>query len=176
MATKKHFALVPELVPAPLFGRCASQMLRGKALWRTKIRPDTLATGGNCCCICGAVDGPLICHDKWQYDDKAATATLTGFEIHCRMCDAVTHVGRNMQLATQAGNPQQFLLAVLNHLCAVNRCPPHVAEGIIADSMTVWERRSKKRWTVKVAPSLVKQYPELAALPEFTPPPISSRA
>lgn len=166
---KKTFVLIPELVPAPLWGRSAYRMLGQRVIWKKKIRPDALTAANNRCCICGAADGRLICHDKWQYDDKNATATLAGFEIHCGMCDTVTHLGRAMQ----GDDPREVFLAALAHLCAVNHCPPNAAQGILADALAVWEQRNKKKWTIEVAAPLVKRYPELAALPEFVPPPLS---
>lgn len=165
--TKKTFALAPELVPAPLWGRSAYRMLGTRAIWKKKIRPDALAAASKRCCLCGTADDRLICHDKWQYDDEKAIATLAGFEIHCGMCDTVTHLGRAMQ----GDNPREVFLAALAHLCAVNQCPPEAAQELLADALAVWERRNKKRWTIKVAAPLIRLYPELAALPEFVPPP-----
>jgi hypothetical protein len=166
MATKKKLVLVPELVPGPLWGRSAFQMLGRRATWTKQIRPDALEQAGNRCTFCGASEGRMICHDKWQYDDKQAIATLVGFEIHCVKCDAVTHVGRAMQ----TGPRREILLAVLNHLCEVNKCPPKAAEGILSSALDQWTKRNKKKWTVKVAASLIERYPVLAALPDFVPP------
>lgn len=143
-------------------------MLGQRVAWKKQIRPDALAVAKNRCSVCGSADGRLICHDKWRYDDKKAIATLVGFEIHCSLCDATTHVGR----AAQLGPVEEVLLEILNHLCNVNRCKPKEAEAILESAMALWQKRSQKEWTIKIAAPFVKQYPELAALPEFVPPPI----
>jgi len=164
-ATSKTMPLIPELIPAPLWGRSAFRMLGRRVTWEKKIRPDALNQANNSCSLCGSSEGRLICHDKWQYDDKNAIATLVGFEIHCAACDAVTHVGRSMQ----TGPAKEVLLAVLNQLCRVNQCVPKVAEGILAAALEQWGKRNKKNWTIRVAAPLINQYPELAGLPEFVP-------
>ena len=167
---KKRIAhlLLPELVPAPLWGRSAYRMLGGRVAWTKRIRPDALAKSGNRCDICGSAEGRLICHDKWQYDDKVATATLVGFEIHCTNCDAVTHIG----LAANLGNREEVVMSAVAHLCKVNRCSEDEAVEILFAAMDLWNKRSQKKWKIKVAPPLVKTYPELAELPNFMPTPI----
>lgn len=166
---KKQYLLVPELVPVPLWGRSAFKMLGQRAPWIKRIRPDALAESNGACSLCRSSEGRMICHDKWKYDDERAIATLVGFEIHCAMCDVVTHVGR----AAITGSAEVVLLDVLNHLCRINICPPDVAEQILKDALEQWNIRNKKKWTVKVIPALVARYPELAPLPEFLPQPRS---
>jgi hypothetical protein len=165
MASRKMYRLIPELVPRDLWGRSAFQMLKGKPAWTKKIRPDAIAAADGSCQICANNPDVLVCHDKWKYDDKARIATLVGFEVHCRSCDAVTHVGR----ATQMGDPEQVLMDALMKLCEVNGCEPPVAEKILADALDLWTRRSEKRWKVSVAPKLLKTYPELEGLAKFKP-------
>ncbi len=58
---------------------------------------------------------------------------------------------------------------ILAQLSKVNGCTKREARGILADAAEEWRERSKKTWKVKVAAPLVKQYPELAALPKFNP-------
>ena len=167
VSKKKKPLLVPEMVPGPLWGRSAFRMLGQRVAWTKKIRPDALAEANNSCSFCRTTEGRMICHDKWQYNDEQAIATLVGFEIHCAMCDAVTHLGR----AAMTGPPEEALLAALNHLCRVNECLPEVAEQIVSNALSQWKNRNKKKWTVKVQLALVARYPELAALPDFMRPP-----
>jgi hypothetical protein len=68
--------------------------------------------------ICVASADVLVCHDKWKYDDEASVATLVGFEIHCRSCDAVTHVG----WIAQVKDREQALKDARMKLCEVNEC------------------------------------------------------
>lgn len=164
--SSKTFKLIPELVPGPLWGRSAHKMLANRVVWTKQIRGDAIASANNCCEVCGAADRGLICHDKWQYDDKQTTATLVGFEVHCRDCDAVIHAGR----AIKTGPPEvQGIL--INHLSKVNRCTRQIAQRIFDVAWDQWRARSKKEWTIKVVLALVQRYPELAKLPDFDPPP-----
>ncbi len=171
MTEKKKLILTPELVPGPLWGRSAYRMLGRRAKWTKEIRPDALKKANNRCEVCGSNSERLICHDKWQYDDKRLIATLIGFEIHCSKCDLVTHIGHSANFVSESAD--EILLSALNHLCKVNNCAPEAAQTAILDAFKKWEKRSKKSWVVQVAPKLIEQYPELAALPEFEPTPSS---
>jgi len=159
------YRLIPELVPEPLWGKSAYKMLGGRAAWKKRIRPDALTKSDNRCGICESAEERLICHDKWQYDDKAATATLIDFEIHCSACDSVTHFGR---LAAGIGL-EEALQIVVPHLCKINQCTADKAVQIMLDAGTIFNKHSQKKWKVMVAAALVKMYPELADLPSFTP-------
>lgn len=147
--------LVPELVPKPLWGISAPHALNKSTAWKS-IRKDTLAEAGNRCQFCGT-DTRLECHDKWEYDDKKSIATLIGFEIRCKMCHMATHIGRARQLG--------FLREAVMHICNVNRCTPDDVSKVVDAEMPLWEKRSKKKWTVAVAPALLKRYPRLEAVP-----------
>jgi hypothetical protein len=45
------------------------------------------------------------------------------------------------------------------------------AVTVLKHALDLWMKRSKKEWSITVATSLVEQYPELARLPRFVPPP-----
>jgi len=161
----KPHVLVPELVPSDLWGRSASKMLGRRASWIKHIRPDAISQAQNRCELCGIKADPLICHDKWVYDKKKAMATLSRFEIHCRNCDSVTHIGR---LAKVLG-PENAIPAAILHLCNVNKCDQQMAVKILKDALFLWEKRNKKKWKINVAPELLNRYPDLAELPNFKP-------
>src|SRR5258708_22864638 len=80
MERRKIALLMPELVPGPLWGRSAHKMLGNKAVWRMRIRGDTLAEANNRCSVCKSSEGRMTCHEKWGYDDRQFVATLLGFE------------------------------------------------------------------------------------------------
>jgi hypothetical protein len=168
-ATKKKLLLLPELVPGPLWGRSAHKMLGNRAIWKKQIRGDALTRASNRCSFCKSDEGRLICHDKWQYNDKQSIATLIGFEIHCSACDSVTHVGRAFMGASNEER-EEVLRFVILHLAQVNKCKPEMAQKILMAAMDQWIKRSNMKWTIEVAATLVEQYPELVALPEFVPP------
>jgi len=159
----KTALLMPELVPGPLWGRSAHKMLGNKAVWKMRIRGDALAEANDCCSVCKSSEGRMTCHERWGYDDRQFVATLLGFEIHCSNCDLVAHAGRAFKIG--------YGEVVISHLCAMNECDVDHAVTVLKRAMDVWMKRSKEEWKIKVASSLVKRYPELAALPKFVPPP-----
>jgi hypothetical protein len=156
------YRLNPEMVPSDLWGRSAYRMLGGRAAWRKQIRPDALAKSKDQCETCGDSSGTLVCHDRWVYDDKKAIATLSGFEIHCRGCDSVTHFGRMFKIGAD-------LTPIFAHVCRVNECNFQEAVTTLKDACLLWEKRDKKKWRIVVASALLKTYPELAELPSFRP-------
>lgn len=156
---------MPELVPTDLWGRSAHNLLRNSNAWKNGIRPNELERAGHKCELCGAKDERLICHDKWKYDDRRATVTLIAFEIHCRSCDSVTHLG----LAMKFGPPEEVLKAALLHLCRVNNCQAETGMGLIADAFAQWDKWSANKWKIKVSVELLGKYPELKQLPGFNP-------
>lgn len=155
--TAKTFRLIPELVPRPLWGVSAPRALKKSTAWKA-IRTETLTTAGDKCQFCDT-GAQLECHDKWEYDDKKATATLVGFECRCKMCHFATHIGRAMTLGPM------YLQQAVAQLCKVNACTVKDIDDILSVEMPLWEKRNKKRWTVVIAPDLLKRYPRLAEVP-----------
>jgi hypothetical protein len=148
--------LVPELVPEPLWGVSAYRALGKSTPWKA-IRQDTLHEASNRCQFCGSEGPQLACHDKWEYDDRKCIATLIGFEIRCPLCHLATHIGRAMRIG--------HLQEAVEHICKVNGCTVKDVEKVIDAEMPLWKKRSKKKWTVVVAPALLKRYPRLQAVP-----------
>jgi hypothetical protein len=159
-AKPKKFPFVPELVPAPLFGRSAYRMLEKRKAWKI-IRQDALGKAGQCCEACGTTQGQLSCHEKWDYDDTEATATLVGFEISCQLCHMISHAGRSIS--------HGFKSELIAHLCKMNECTEAEALGIIDAAMAQWRERSKRKWTIRISPAMRKLYPDLGRLPNFVP-------
>ena len=152
----KTYRLMPELIPAPFWGVSAYRHFGKTKPWK-EIRQDTLANADYRCESCEA-DGPqLACHDKWKYDDKTRVATLVGFEIRCLLCHNATHVGRAIELGFEQDAIQQ--------LRKVNRCADREVVEMIAAARSQWEKRSEKKWTVAIAPALLKRYPRLGEVP-----------
>jgi hypothetical protein len=150
------YRLMPELVPAPLW-RVSAYRLFGKTKPWKEIRQDTLERAGNKCGACDA-DGPqLSCHDAWSYDDKTCVATLIGFEIRCHACHNATHIGRANALGFEQDAHAQ--------LRRVNGCTQREVDAMVEAAMGLWEKRSRKAWTVAVAAELLRRYPRLAEVP-----------
>jgi hypothetical protein len=62
------------------------------------------------------------------------------------------------------------MLPILVHLGRVNGCNSREVIAILREATELWEKRSKKKWKVAVAPALLKKYPELEELSAFRPP------
>jgi hypothetical protein len=137
-------------------------MFGSRAIWKKHIRGNAMVEANNRCVGCGAGEGRLFCHEKWTYDDKKGTATLTGFEIHCGNCDLVAHPGRAVNMG--------YGDVMLSHLCTLSGWKPKKAATAVVQAMALREVRSEKDWGIIVAPVLLKKYPELTALPKFVPP------
>jgi len=127
--------LVPELVPEPLWGISAFQVLRGSKAWKV-IRKDALDKALNRCESCDADGRGLSCHDKWKYDDKKCVATLIGFEIRCPLCHLATHIGRAMSLG--------YGREAVEQLCKVNKCTVRDVDDILAAEVPVWKNGAKR--------------------------------
>jgi len=155
-AKSKTYRLAPELIPAPLWGVSAYRKFGKTKPWK-EIRQDTLELAGDKCGACGADEPQLSCHDAWSYDDTRCVATLIGFEIRCQSCHNATHIGR--------ANALGFEQEAHAQLRKVNGCTQEEVDAMVEAAMEMWEKRSMKRWTVVVAPALLKQYPRLEEVP-----------
>lgn len=132
-----------ELVPRPLWRQSLRKIL-SDGEW-DRLRQWALDRAGNTCVPCGRhVEGgkDLICYEQWAYDDQAATQTLTGVEIHCWDCDAVTHIG----YAGFRGGGAAVVQA-LRRLVTVTGCTPQQAMNAYGEAMRLHERRSDREWT-----------------------------
>jgi len=49
----------------------------------------------------------------------------------------------------------------------VNGCTNRDVDLMLAAAMSLWARRSERKWIVTVAPALLKRYPRLQALPLY---------
>ena len=152
----QEFKLRPHLVPKPLWGKSAANLLK-RADWE-RIRREALQAAGRVCQVCCDAESgsALNCHELWHYDDEHGTATLVGLRMQCRNCDSAVHMGR----AVKRG----FGNAAIAQLVKVNVIGPREAKMLYRGAMDEWRRRNKKQWRIVVAESLVERYPELAIL------------
>ena len=89
-----------DLVPRSSWGKSLSQLARTtgsgfRSTW-DKIRERELERCGYKCEICGVSGekGDLLCHEKWCYDESDYTQRLTGYEVVCKNCNLILHMGR----------------------------------------------------------------------------------
>ena len=89
-----------DLVPQKSWGKSLYQLARTKSsgfrsIW-DRIRERELERCGYKCEICGTSGekGELLCHEKWCYDESDYTQRLTGYEVVCKNCNLILHIGR----------------------------------------------------------------------------------
>jgi hypothetical protein len=147
--------LEPELVPQPLWGISACNLLRPQSRWRA-IRSIALERAGHRCEACTEISTPLYCHEQWLYDIRKSKVTLTGFRIVCKNCNRVVHIG----LAYRRGE----LPEALSQLARVNAISEAQAKQMYARASVIWRSRSRKDWKVNVKPQILKLFPQLDVL------------
>lgn len=131
-----------ELVPGPLWRQNLRTILRDSE-WQ-RLRRWALDRAGNACEACGHhVEGGknLVCHEQWSYDEQAGTQTLTGVEIHCRDCDAVTHIGN-----TEIHGGLIGLGKALRRLADMNGWTPQQSMAHFQEARETFKRRSGLTW------------------------------
>src|SRR5580704_19112448 len=154
VATTRELKLVPHLVPKPLWGKSAANLLK-RSVWE-RIRRDALELAGQACQVCSDGSALIICHELWDYDDERGIAALEGLRIQCRNCDRAVHMGRTFKHAGREG-----YLAAIAQLRRVNGIGVSEAELLYRSAMDTWKQRSKMEWRIIVAKSLLERYPEL---------------
>lgn len=153
--SEKQLKLLPLLVPEPLWGKNAARLFGRSALWM-QIRRDALESANHACEICFAAEIALDCHEVWEYDDQSGTATLVAFRMQCEKCHLAVHIGR----AKKHGK----LDVAMAQLRKINGIDSTEAEKLRKEAMADWARRSKLKWRIIVAKSLLERYPKLLAL------------
>lgn len=83
-------------------------------------------------------------------------AELIAFEILCRDCHNAHHIGRIIALRDRA-----ILDTVFAHLAKVNGISPKETVALVDAALKTHAKRSKKSWTMTVAPELLAMYPDL---------------
>jgi len=99
----------------------------------------------NVCEICGGVGPahPVECHEIWDYNEKAATQTLTGMIALCPSCHMVKHFG----FARISGKEEQ----ALKHFMKVNGLKKKGAEKAITEAFEIWRKRSLIDWKLDLS-------------------------
>jgi hypothetical protein len=152
----QHYALIPELVPSPLFHKSVHDLFNNDKRWR-HIRDATRARADNHCSACYTQNNPH-CNEVWKYrhDGEIGVAELTAFEILCRDCHNAHHIGRIIALRDRA-----ILDSVLAHLAKVNGISPKETVALVDAALKTHAKRSKLSWRMTVNPELLAIYPDL---------------
>jgi hypothetical protein len=136
-------------------------MLKGKKAWKT-IRLDTLEASHNRCSICERTGKVLFCHERWKYDKRQATVTLTDFIMACERCNTVLHAGRSLKLGYEED--------VIKYLRDTNDIGTIEAVLLLIEAFHAWSEMERvKNWRMKVSRNLLRRYPSLTLLPAYVP-------
>ncbi|MFC1893311.1 hypothetical protein ACFLYR_04650 [Chloroflexota bacterium] len=126
------------LVPKILWGKSLRNLL-ARNEWEA-IRQLELDRADKRCEVCGHQGIGLICHEVWEYDDERHIATLKGFQIVCRTCDMVHHIGR----AGAIGRGEE----AIQHLIKVNSLSGTEVIKQLQAALGTWVERNKYDWTI----------------------------
>jgi hypothetical protein len=153
------YALIPELVPSPLFHKSVHDLFSNDKRWR-RIRDAIRSKVDNKCSACSTQNNPH-CNEVWKYRDDGdiGVAELVAFEILCRDCHNAHHIGRIIALRDRA-----ILDTVLAHLAKVNGISLKETVALVDAALKTHAKRSKKSWTMTVAPELLAIYPDLTVV------------
>jgi hypothetical protein len=110
----------------------------------TSIREKHIQTTGARCEICGTSERPLQLHEIWQYDDKEHTQKLLGFQLLCRKCHLIKHIGL---AGIKADTGEVDYGVLVEHFCRVNQCSRQDFSRHRDKAFRVWRERSKHKWS-----------------------------
>jgi len=141
--------LAMDLVPRPLWGcNLRSPDALGRKRWRT-LAAHIMEERGPACVVCGSTNDPRA-HEVWTYRERATTgtATLAGIEITCALCHYAHHFAQTERLHQEGVVSDEGLKAIKGHFQEVNECSRRDFETHYDEALTVWRRRSTKRWRI----------------------------
>lgn len=141
-STVQQLKLIPELVPAPLWGKSLANLARKSIkynrLWRAIQRKELMRSGGRCE-YCGSTIG-LSVHEVWDYDDIKCVQKLIGFKVSCKHCSLVNHFG--------FASVNELDDVAFEHFMQINSLSRKEAEKLISEAFKIWQKRSSyKNWS-----------------------------
>ncbi len=135
-----------ESIPEKSWGTSLANLLP-KPVWDT-LRREVYGRFNYQCCICGAVDIQVHCHEKWRYDDRKRIQYLVELQCLCVDCHNVKHFGRTVALVHEGKLTWDHLLRLTDHFLRVNSC---TQEDFVLHKLAVGTlnyRRSKHLYKV----------------------------
>lgn len=137
-----------ELIPATTWGKSLAHLARQKgsgfrSIW-DKIRERELGRADRKCEICKTSASSLICHEKWQFDDAQSVQRLIGYEVTCRECSNILHLGR-------ASEDKVLWEKAKVHFAKVTRMEENVLDDVLDQAMKEWTQRSKHNWSIDIS-------------------------
>jgi hypothetical protein len=155
--------LAPRLVPRPLWGRSAANLL-DEARWRA-VRAEVVDASDSSCTVCGHRQRRwMVCDEDWRYalldrggPGERGVARLVDLRLLCPRCDRVVHLGHTESRHGRAGAD-----GAMAHAARVNGIAVEDVRLLVEGAFEAWARLSSvRRWTVEVAPDLAARHPEL---------------
>ena len=138
-----------DLVPKKSWGKSLSQLARTKgsgfgSIWNT-IRKRELERCGYKCEICGVSGerGELLCHEKWCYDESDFTQRLTGYEVVCKNCNLILHMGRTGIIG--------LVERAVAHFQSVTGLGRNELVRAMNKAMAEWHIRSTHTWKIDIS-------------------------
>jgi len=138
-----------DLVPRKSWGKSLSQLARAKgsgfgSTW-DRIRERELERCGYRCEICGASGekGELLCHEKWCYDKSDYIQRLTGYEVVCKDCNLILHMGRTLKIG--------LVDRAIAHFQTVTGLGKEELNSAVHEAMEEWRVRSTHTWKIDVS-------------------------
>ena len=138
-----------DLVPKKSWGKSLSQLARTKgsgfgSIWN-RIRERELERCGYKCEICGASreKGQLLCHEKWCYDESDYTQRLAGYEVVCKDCNLILHMGRTGVIG--------LVDVAVAHFQSVTGLGKNEFVTALKEAMAEWRIRSAHTWKIDIS-------------------------
>jgi len=135
-----------ELIPERQWGLSLANLLP-KPVWDT-LRKEIYWSAGYTCCICGATNCRVNCHESWTFDDKKRIQYLKEFQCLCDDCHLIRHWGRTVAETLKGTLPQDTIKKLTFHFCEVNQCTIEDFERHKVEAGELWQRRSRHNYRI----------------------------
>jgi hypothetical protein len=132
--------LYVDMLPKSTWGKNLRELLTEEC-WNS-VKKKTYAIAQYRCEICSGrgMSHPVECHERWDFNVKTKTQTLTKTIALCPKCHTATHFG----FATMIGKQQE----AKNHLMNVNNWTRIQVEEHINESIKNLKELEKTIWTL----------------------------
>jgi hypothetical protein len=130
-----------ELVPQTVWYSSLAKLLH-REVWRS-IREEIGSKRGWKCEICNSEEKPMNLHEIWDYDDVNHIQKLEGFQILCRQCHWIKHIGLAGIMADEGKLDYDKLV---KHYCDVNQCSKKEFDKHREQAFEKWLERSGFEW------------------------------
>jgi len=133
-----------EPIPEGSWGLSLAHLLP-KPVWDT-LRREVYAEYGYKCCICGATDKQLHCHEVWEY--KGNVQRLVNLQCICVDCHNIKHWGRTVAMLHNGEFTQEYFDSLKRHFCKVNNCSEREMLNYIVEVGMRYAKRSDKKYRI----------------------------